>query len=498
MNLGDAVRAAVQEHVDAEPVDASALLAGVLRRRARRRWAAPAAVAAAVALVVAGAVLLRPAGTSRAPAQPAVPAGQQAVSWHGVQVLVPASWKVDDTFCGTPQSDTVVRRGDGRDCLKKQEPGLTVLRFDELAAEPRTRGRLEAANATEPVDLAGTPARRGTLPAAEMVPGSVGRVLVVPSVSVVLVAQAPSVARADALLDTARVVDVDANGCPTRVPGTMPDGPARRAGAGAALLPGTPASVSVCQYEDRLLEASRRLPPSLVTALQTQLDGLPTGRSGRVPPRNIAPDFCPTLDDDGVLLDATYDRGPGVQVWVRDQACTDRSTTNGSAVRRATGLEVYALLHGEGLPEPTPRREPAPELGYAGLPRRQTPPVPAQRADVLARTDDPAAGRLLGVRQADGRRCLLLATSEATPPSTCDLGATLSDGSTWAGLVPDVVRAVRVSVGGRQVAVVPAYGAGAAWGQRRGWLVRLPSGEQPVFEALDGLGRTVTGALRGR
>ncbi len=503
--LGDAVRTAVRAHVDAEPVDPSALLTGVLSRRATRRWVAPVAAAAAVALVAGGAVLVRPSSPAPAPVAPAVPVGLQAVSWHGVQVLVPAAWRLDDLRCSSAQSDTVLRPGARLACLAPQAPGLTVVEFEGLPDEQDARYRSvqEARYASMPVDLGGTAARRGAVP--EPLGGQPGprAVLVVPSLQVVVTVTAPSLAAADALLDTATVVEVDANGCRSRVASTRPAGPASRDGADERLLPGAPTSVSVCRYGRGRLDDSRRLSPDAVTALQTRLDGLPTGRSDRVPVGSIAADLCPAIDDDGVLLDAAYRRGPGVQVWVRDQACTDRSTTNGSAVRRAGGLDTYALLRGEPLVLPPARKEPAPELGYAGLPRRQTPPVPAQRADVLARTDDPADGRLLGVRRADGRRCLLLATSEATPPYDCEpddlllpLGQLHDGAGTWAGTGPDVVRAVRVLVDGRQVAVVPTWGGGAAWGQRRGFLVRLPSGATPVFVPLDGLGRDVVALPR--
>ncbi|MCW2777021.1 MAG: hypothetical protein JWN17_746 [Frankiales bacterium] len=495
--LDDVLRSSVDAHVGA-PVDAGALLVGATRtasrRRRRTRAAAVVAVAASVAAVVTGAGVLR-ADEPDAPAAPVahpVPAGQQAVSWHGVQVLVPASWRLDALRCTQAAADTVLRPGARLTCLARQAPGLTVVEFSALT--PDGRGT-PAAAATTPVDLDGVPALRGTVLSYSRY-AQPQEVLVVPSEQVVVTVTAPTYDVTRALLDTATVVDVDANGCRSRVAATRATGPAPRSGADASLLPGSPTSVSVCRYAGLRLEESRRLSPGVVRALQTRLEGLPTGRSGRLPVDETSDDACREADAGGLLLDAAYRRGPHVQVWDREQACTDRSPTNGTAVRRVAPLDTYRLLHGDPLELPAARVGPAPELGFAGLPRRQSPPVPAQRADLLARTDDPADGRLLGVRLADGRRCLLLATSEAAPPSLCDLQAgtleTFDDGTgTWAGTTTDVVRSVRVLVDGRQVAVVATYGAGATWAQRRAFLVRLPAGSRPRFVPLDGLGRTV-------
>lgn len=516
-DLGTAVDRSVRSAVDDLRPDPVLLLRGVESKRRGRartaRWRATGAMVAAAA-ATAAVVLVVPALTGKQPPQqpavPPVPPGKQAASWHGVEVLVPAEWEIGDQRCGTAQSDTVLRPGPVLSCLPPPVPGLTVVEFDALSADPRTRAAQLAAVATTPVEVSGVPALRGSRPLDDE-PG-VQRVLVVPSEDVVVSVRSPDPARADALLADVRVVEVDAAGCRSRIPGAQPTEPAAREDAESSLVPGSPTAASLCRYGGLRLEASRRLDREQVRDLQRRLDALPTGRSGRVPPDEISDDYCAEIDDDVDLLDVDYDAGPAVQVYVKAQGCTDRSPTNGSTTRRLTvslSSMLSRLLHGwpvvEDLDRTQQRPQPAPELGYVQLP--DTPVAPAQRADLLARTDGSDDPQLLGVLAADGRQCLLLLTPgsgdlrtvECRQQAAADdpvraFDTSSGDRRVLLAAVGEQVRSVRVLADGEQVAVWATWGGGSRYDQRR-YVLGLPPND---VEDLELVGLDSAGVEVGR
>lgn len=499
-DLGLALDRSVRGAVDELTLDPVLLLRGVQARQQGRtaRWRTGGAALAAAAAVTAVALVVPVLKDRPPPAEqatvPTVPAGKQAVSWHGVEVLVPAEWTIGDVQCSSPASDTVLRPGIRLGCLGRTIPGLTVVEFHELTEDPRTLGAQLAETATNPVEVSGVPALRGTAPLPDE-PG-VQSVLVVPSEQVVVTVRSPDPARVEALLEDVRVVAVDAAGCRSRLPAAQPAGPSERAGAEAALVPGQPTAASLCEYSGLRLVASRRLEQEQVRALQRRLDGLPTGVSGRVPPDEIAADYCKRIDVDVQLLDVAYDQGPPVQVFVKPQGCTERSPTNGSTTRRLTAElsgALHALLAGRpvvnDLDRTQSRPQLAPELGYVQLPAGE---LPAQRADLLARTDGAADPQLLGAAAADGRLCLLLRRPATGAVRTLDCPTQDADRSAVTAYVarddPRVilasagerVRSVRVLREGKPVAVWATFGGGARHDQRRYVVGLLPSGDSGV------------------
>lgn len=522
--LGPAIVASLDAGTASVQVDPAALLRAVegrQRRLARRtRWGSAGAVAASVAAVVAVALVVPVVrGATSTPAvqpspstTPAVPAGKQAVSWHGVQLFVPAEWTLDDAICGTPQRDTVLRPGPVDLCRMPSVLGLTVVQFSPLTGTEFSTAPATAAKT--PVDLAGTAARRGSRTNI----GERYAVLVVPNLQVVVTVSAPTLAEADELLDTAGIVDVDANGCRSRLDSSRAQDLSGREDAAQQLLPGAPTDVSVCRYEELRLEESRRLEPSTIAATQRALDALPTGRSGRRPPEEIAEAYCRSIDDNVTTLDASYAEGPDLTVFLRDQACTDRSPTNGTVTRKlgeyGLGLNTYSLLRGQPLPADidrmSERMRPAPQLGYDQItPLTGMFTAPAQRADVLARTDDDTAVQLLGLIDRANRLCSVLHEPRASTarPLSCASSATGKPG--WvsnpalqgsldpagdpdqpmlSGSTPPEVRSVHVLLDGEQIATWATYGGGARYDQRRFFLGRLPSAGRVEVVGLDSLG----------
>jgi hypothetical protein len=287
-----------------------------------RLWVVLGAAAAVMAVAVVVPSLLDDGGSpgpdvATQPA-PVAPAGQRAVSWHGVQVFVPVTWKLEDLHCHQAQSDTVVRPGGRDDCLMPYVPGLTVVEF---------QAGTESVPDAQPVEVSGHDGSRGTVPLTEE--DGVRAVLVLPDLDVTVSVRSPDEAAAEAILDTAAVVDVDALGCASRLPDTTPL-PPDVPGAADRVLPGEPARVALCEYGDLRLERSGILPPDQVRAFQAALDAAPVGSSPSRSGTEVAPDLCPEYDRAPMVVQAEYADGGRLQVFTRLNSCTGPDPDNGA------------------------------------------------------------------------------------------------------------------------------------------------------------------------
>lgn len=332
MSLPDRVASEIDAAVTAKPVDGVLLLQRVTARetsgrvRGFRRAGVIVLAAAAAAAVAAGPSLLR--GTEPQAQRPTgtvlAPPGQRAVSWHGVQVFVPDTWGLDDEFCGVPQSDTVIVPGDRLSCLAPPVPGLTVVTFASSTSRPASE---TVGAAMSPTEVSGRPAFRGTtVPVDE--PASTLAVLEVPGLDVTVSVRSPDPAFADALLDTARVVDVDPTGCPSALPATTPPMPDVD-GAADRVLPGMPETVSLCEYGDLRLERAGSLGAKQVREFQAVLDAAPVGTSPSQVGISVSPELCPEYDRSPLVLLATYRDDSTLQVFTRQNSCTGPDPDNG-------------------------------------------------------------------------------------------------------------------------------------------------------------------------
>lgn len=341
MNLHDAVERAVA----AEPVDGTLLLQRVraAERRGRRRvWAGGAAAVASAAAVVAVAVVMPGLVSQPAPAPPVaapepVPDGQQAVSWHGVQLYVPETWKLHDSHCGTPQSDTVLVPGSVDLCLPPYVPGLTVVEY---------RGGTEELPDAREIEVSGYRALRGSVPLSEE--QGVREILVIPDLQVTVSVRSPDPSRAQALLDTAQVVEADALGCPTALPSTTPPAP-QVPGADDRVLPGDPVKVVLCQFGDLRLERSAPLSAPDVAALQARLDAAPVGTSPSRVGISVSAELCPEYDRAPLVVLASYEDGSQLQVFTRFNSCTGPDPDNGARqvrVEQEVMSDLAQVLYG--------------------------------------------------------------------------------------------------------------------------------------------------------
>lgn len=326
MTLSESVRTSVEDAVRREPVGGVRLLqrvtAGQSGARRRRGWTALAAAAAVVAVAVVVPSLLDDGGSpgpdvATQPA-PVAPPGQRAVSWHGVQVFVPATWTLEDLYCHEPQSDTVVRPGGREDCLVPYVPGLTVVEFS---------AGTESVPDAQPVEVSGHAGSRGTVPLTEE--AGVRTVLVLPDLEVTVSVRSPDEAAAQAILDTAAVVDVDALGCASRLPDTSPS-PPDVPGAADRVLPGEPVRVVLCEYGDLRLERSGVLPPDEVKAFQAALDAAPVGTTPSGVGVTVSEELCPEYDRAPMVAQAEYADGGRLQVFTRLNSCTGPDPANGA------------------------------------------------------------------------------------------------------------------------------------------------------------------------
>lgn len=289
----------------------------------------------ALALFVLALGLTACAGTHSA-AQQASPAGAprpmppptQWVDTHGIELAVPAGWRLGRGKCGTPTGDTVLWNEDGvLDCLIRQPPGLSVVEFGGIVRRPRGWYRRHTTTLT----IGGALARRWS---AGTVDGSHEVQLVFPrrGVSVTVLSPHRSVLRR--ILASVRTIRVNAYGCSTR------PRPAYRLGsrpsASQPFVPEGAERMVGCSYKGRWLDLSNRLGPRAAARLVRALDAARYGFS-RAPRDSYLPSICgPSWRSSFVVARFEYATRPPVSVTAHLDGCTRLGASNGRwAVRMA-------------------------------------------------------------------------------------------------------------------------------------------------------------------
>lgn len=202
------------------------------------------------------------------------------------------------------------------------------------------------------------------------------RGLYVPDRKTAIVVSTLDPAVAEQILATARITDIDANGCPYRDEDTLalPTKPRSEVtGMDKAILPGTPESISVCKYAEGWLQAGETLDSQERAELQKLLGAAPIG-TFRLDTKTYSPDMCRNPkapigtvrqlgsgDAEGFVLTATYPDGSRVTALARIAWCGDLGVSNGAhtvqpTIQIATFLTQFA--HGgsfSGLLPGSPR-----------------------------------------------------------------------------------------------------------------------------------------------
>lgn len=312
------------------------------RRRAGRR-VGYAASAVAVAAVLAGVATLvavsggapvakpRPVGT-------ATPDPWRLESSLGIQMSVPAAWVLNDFGCHQDDRPTVVR---GQVtvllCYTPTPPRKEFVVFEGDAVSPATgigdgAARLPARHVT----IDGVPAVRAE---GAITGGRYAGWIIVPSRNAEVYARTNSEATLTRMLDSARVVAVDFNGCPTRSPGKLPP----RSDLATFVDP-HPASISVCDYARMLpLQASARHTGADAESLAAALNAT---RPGHV--RTLG-DCAPEVPAgyDAVLVVTSAD-GTARQVVIDGGSCGLRWMDNGDGQHKLYVPLMTRIMDGTG------------------------------------------------------------------------------------------------------------------------------------------------------
>lgn len=304
----------------------------------------------------------------------AVPtAHRQAITYHGLTVDVPTAWKINDYACG-PKSDTVLLPGP-RDACGPPPQTVTTVEFVGWPSD----GLLPAQLTSSAGRLDGTPAtltsgwRANSGFSDQPGPRLWVRAITVPAVRAMVVVTSPDRATADQIADTARLVDVDSAGCDVVAADTLALPPANSgpvpAGAASAVIPGQPSVMSICRYDNGLLEHGFTLPAAdaggsnaaTIEELQAMLARAPVG-TYRIPPDTYSGDICrdPALpvgevgqewdDGEGYRLAARYLDGTSLTAIARINLCGDLGVSNGwHTVQPTAELAAWlARLDGSG------------------------------------------------------------------------------------------------------------------------------------------------------
>ena len=154
-----------------------------------------------------------------------VPDGWRLVSNEGLEFAIPKSWPLISIGCDVPMRSTViVTGGAGPSCGWIEPPKVTIVQVGDLDAatfmalfDDTTESNVK----TRAIDVSGEPATERTSTLSD---GRTRVAVTVPSRRATLIAAGPDPALLARIVGSARVFDVDVNGCSWQVrnhrPGT--------------------------------------------------------------------------------------------------------------------------------------------------------------------------------------------------------------------------------------------------------------------------------------
>lgn len=263
--------------------------------------------------------------------------GWRLESSLGLQISVPAHWAVNDYGCNMSQQPTVVRgQGAQMSCLTPETPEKQLAWLGKDGGLP-----LET--------LPGASARAVTLDgvAGERVEGraSDGRFvgwLRLPARQQLLVVKVLDEALLRRILDSAKLVPVDHNGCPELRPIAPKDRPARSAAA-LPLAPERPRSVAICYYGsngDQLL-SSALLVGDAARDVADRLNRSAPGPNPDTDPKQCLHLPAPPPADAVLLLG---DAHGSTTIHVSFSGCTGRRLDNGLRQAHVSASLLKAIL----------------------------------------------------------------------------------------------------------------------------------------------------------
>src|SRR5579859_3905 len=295
-----------------------------------------------------GALVLTLALTACAAAHSAVRSAPARQAWrrvdtHGVEVAVPARWRLGRGTCGTPLANTVLWNEDGiLDCLVPQPRGLSVVEFNGILRKPRG---WYARHAT-PVTIDGAHAFRWPV---GTVFGSREVQLVFPRRGISVSVLSPRRALLRRILASVRVVKVNETGCPTRPTPSYRLGSRPR--ASQPFLPKGALRMVGCSYHGGWLDMSKRIGPGAAARLRRAFDAARYGFS-RAPRGSYLPSICGSSWR-GSFIVARFEYAMRAPVFVTAHldGCTQLGASNGRWAVRLEPRWVFRFTR---------------EAGYAG------------------------------------------------------------------------------------------------------------------------------------
>jgi hypothetical protein len=346
------IREIFVEHAVAS-IDGAELLTRVRRRRTRRRRGFVALTTVSLVLIASAVTfaVTRSGGTTAQRISPSgVLADAQTVNFHGVEISVPKSWRVVDADCDDPV-DHIVTLDDGASCsdvlINNFPTNLTQVHFYDTTS---SFGVAAASLATKEVSVSGQRGSEGegTVPGAR----EPSKVLALPEAGVVIAVESSDLTTYGTLLNSARIVAIDENGCAAKVASlAAPAQPTT-----GSLVPRPPTSASICRYEGLRLAWSVALTTAQTTALAAMLEALPAGLSHPGAGSFEIESRCASEPARGFIIHLRGTDSPLPDVYVHISGCTTLSASNGAATTKIDAPLVDFLTstagYGSGFPDP--------------------------------------------------------------------------------------------------------------------------------------------------
>lgn len=240
----------------------------------------------------------------------ATPWSRQWVDTHGIEIAVPAKWKLNQERCGTPTANTVIWLENGVTlCAAPHRPGLSVVEFGG--------GLWHRGHATR-VTIDGVKALRwATGNAVE---------LYFPDRRMSVTVFSPRAALVRQIVASVRLVEVNRQGCPTRPRpdyriGSRRDVAGRFVPVGAVRLVG-------CYYEAGWLDHSSRVGSHAAQRVAKVLNHASWG-SSPAPRGSIASSECAPSWNTFSIAYFEYAHRPPVAVTAHLDGCTHLGASNG-------------------------------------------------------------------------------------------------------------------------------------------------------------------------
>ena len=182
-----------------------------------------------------------------------VPDGWRLFSNKGLEIGIPKSWPLISLGCDIPKKSTlIVTGGAGPSCGWIEPPKLTIVRIEDIDSAKFVAfdDTVESNVRTRSINVSGQPATERTSTLSD---GRTRLAVTVPSRRATLIAAGPDPALLARIVGTARVFDVDLNGCSWQAPQPPSwDRPSSQ----QAIDVGQPDSVTVCSYAGTLVTSA--------------------------------------------------------------------------------------------------------------------------------------------------------------------------------------------------------------------------------------------------